>query len=110
MLEASVVLINRKNVASSVAFNVLVIFILCVYSFYFEGSAYARETKPIKLFLVDFIIIFVPIAITFALAWFIRRNTQNKIHITAVASALIITAVFPIFALYTSCYTGLDCI
>ncbi len=110
MFEVNIALINKKGITASIVFTLFVIAMLCAYSFHFEGSDFAKETMPFKLLLVDFIISFVPLALTFALAWFARKYKQSTIHIIAVVSALAQTALFPIFALITSCYTGLDCV
>ena len=110
VFEANVTLINKKGITVSIAFTFSIFALICAYSFYFEGSAYARETRTLKLLLVNFIICFVPLSITWALAWFSKQQTPRAIHTIAIVTALIQTALFPIFALFTSCYTGLDCI
>jgi hypothetical protein len=110
VFEANIALINKKGIATSITFTFFVIAMLCAYSFYFEGSDFAKEKWPFKLLLVDFIICFVPLALTFTLAWFARQYKQTTIHSIAIATALVQTALFPIFALFTSCYTGLDCV
>ncbi len=110
MFEASVTLINKKGISISIVFTLIVIALTCAYSFYFEGSDYAKETRPFKLLFVDFIVSFVPLGITFTFAWFSRHCTQRTIHVIAVVTALVQTALFPIFVLFTSCYTGLDCV
>jgi hypothetical protein len=110
MFEANIALINKKGIVAAITLTFFVIAILCAYSFYFEGSDFAKERWPLKLLLVDFIISFVPLALTFTLAWFARQYKQTTIHIIAIVSALVQTALFPIFALVTSCYTGLDCV
>ena len=110
VFEVNVTLINKKGILISIVFTLIVIALTCAYSFYFEGSDYAKETRPFKLLLVDFIVSFVPLGITFTLAWFSRQCKQRTIHVIAIVTALVQTALFPIFALLTSCYTGLDCV
>ncbi len=110
VFEANVTLINKKGISVSLVFTLIVITLTCAYSFYFEGSDYAKENRLFKLLLVDFIMSFVPLSITFLLAWFSRQAKPTTIHVIAILTALILTALFPIFALFTSCYTGLDCV
>lgn len=110
MFEADVAFINKKSISFSIIVTFVVIALLCAYRFYFEGSGYAKETKLFKLLLVYFIHSFVPLTLTLALAWFSRDYKQTTIHIIAIISALVQTALFPFFALITICYTGLDCV
>jgi hypothetical protein len=109
MFEANVALLNGKGRIVSVIFTLLVLTLLCAYSFYFEGSSYARESRPFKLLLVNFISTFIPLCITYIFAWFSKKQKQGTIHFFAILSAFVNTATFPFLALFTSCYTGLDC-
>ena len=110
VFEANIAFINKKGLSFSVKFTIVVIVFLCAYRFYFEGSDYAKETKLFTLLLVYFIHSFVPLTLTFALAWFTHDYKKTTIHIIAIISSLIQTAIFPFFALMTVCFTGLDCL
>jgi FtsH-binding integral membrane protein len=110
MFEANVALINKKGKMVSVLFTLLVLTLLCTYSFYFEGPIHVKESRPFKLFLVYFITTFIPLCITFIFAWFSKQHKQGAIHFIAILSAFINTAVVPFLALFTSCYTGLGCV
>jgi len=108
--ELNIVIQRKKGLLASIVFTCFILILLCVYSFFNEASDYARESKTIKLIFVNFIAFLIPSISIVWLAWVSRKLKHITLHLVSIAVAAVNTALFPIIALYTSCYTGLDCI
>lgn len=101
---------RKRGLLVSIVFTSVVIVLLCIYAFFTESSSYARESQTIKLIVVNFIIFLIPSIVIVWLAWISRAVKPMTLHIISIVVAILLTAAFPLIALYTSCYTGLDCI
>ena len=106
----NVIIQKRKGFIYSVAFTFVLLVALCIHGFYSEGSDYARESQTFKLILVNFIVVLIPSIITLFAAWFCRNLKPLALHSFGILVAIVNTASFPFIALFTGCYTGLDCI
>ncbi|WP_220387989.1 hypothetical protein [Shewanella woodyi] len=100
---------RKKGLLASIVFTSVVLVLLCVYAFFTESS-YARESQVIKFTVVNFIIFLIPSIVIIWLAWISRALKPMTLHIISIVVAILLTAAFPLIALFTSCYTGLDCI
>jgi len=109
LFELNFLILKHKGVTSSVVFVVLAIVTFCLYS-YFDTPDFIREIKGYLLVLNHFIFALIPALTIFWFSWKVRQRNHNEIHFTAIALALVNTIIFPAVALFTSCYTGLDCI
>ncbi|GHB79772.1 hypothetical protein GCM10008107_31490 [Psychrosphaera saromensis] len=101
---------RKRGLLVSIVFTSVVIVLLCIYAFFTESSSYARESQTIKLIVVNFIIFLIPSVVIVWLAWISRAVKPMTLHIISIVVAILLTAAFPLIALFTSCYTGLDCI
>jgi hypothetical protein len=101
---------RKQGLLASIAFTSIVLVFLCVYAFFAESSSYARESQTIKLIFVNLIIFLLPSIVIVWLSWVSRRFKPINFHIISIVAAVLLTAAFPFIALFTGCYTGLDCI
>ena len=101
---------RKRGLLTSIVFTSVVLVLLCVYAFFIESSSYARESQTIKLIVVNFIIFLIPSIVIVWLAWISRAVKPMTLHIISIVVAILLTVAFPLIALFTSCYTGLDCI
>ena len=109
LFELNFLILKHKGVTSSVVFIGLAIVTFCLYS-YFDTPDFIREIKGFLLVLNHFIFALIPAVTIFWFSWKVRQRDHNEIHFIAIALALMNTIIFPVVALFTSCYTGLDCI
>jgi hypothetical protein len=108
--ELNIVIQRRNGLLASIIFTCFVSILLCGYLFFIEATDYARESKTIKLIFVNFIAVLMPSISIVWLAWVSRKLTRKALHLVSIVVAAVNTALLPFIALYTSCYTGLDCI
>lgn len=107
--EFNVIIQKRKGFIFSVAFTFVLLIALCINGFYTDSSDYARESQAFKLILVNFIVVLIPSLITLFSAWFCRNLKPLALHSSGILVSIVNTASVPFIALFTGCYTGLDC-
>lgn len=110
VFELNIVIQRKNGLLASILFTCSISILLCVYSFFNEASDYARESKTMKLVFVNFIAVLTPTISIIWLAWVSRKLKPITLHLVSIIVAAVNTVLFPFIALYTSCYTGLDCI
>jgi len=101
---------KSKGIMSSISFIITLVIGFCLYGFFGEASQYARETKAGLLIFVYVVSSLLPAISILWLAWLNKHLMQKEIHALAIAVAVVNTGLLPFISLYTSCYTGLDCI
>lgn len=97
----------KKQLLASFAFSVCFVAFL----YFIEASSLGRETKPILLALNNIITVVGSLAVVLLLLQFVEASkSKTGKHVGANIIAVVVAITYPIFALYTSCYTGLDCL
>jgi hypothetical protein len=103
-------ILKTKGLVSSVFFILTLVIVFCAYGYFFEASQYARETKIGLLIFVYFVSSLLPAISIVWLSWSNKHLEQNSVYALAIVVAVVNTALLPFISLFTSCYTGLDCI
>jgi hypothetical protein len=78
----------------------------------FQGhSAWAAENRPVLLALVNFLSALMPLFVFVVANQFlvrVKENTQK--HVGLLIIVLVTMFIWPLWALYVTCVTGLDCL
>jgi hypothetical protein len=101
---------KSKGILFSILLIITLVIVFCVYGFFGEASQYARDTKAGLLIFVYVVSSLLPATSILWLAWLNKHLMQKEIHALAIAVAVVNTGLLPFILLFTSCYTGLDCI
>ena len=102
---------ENRGVKEELGWSVLLVVGLVLYLFYGEASEYARENKALLLLLNDIVFVITPLWLILLFNRFHHKleNIAPK-HTAAVLVSAILGLTLPMFALITSCFTGLDCL
>tara|TARA_R110002096_G_scaffold323848_6_gene517992 strand:- start:1048 stop:1446 length:399 start_codon:yes stop_codon:yes gene_type:complete len=102
---------ERKGLVTEIIVASVICIALTVLGQYQSHSSWAAENRPVLLALVNFLSILMPLIVFVAANQFLVK-IQHAVqkHTTLLVVALATMFVWPLWALYVTCASGLDCL
>ncbi len=111
VIEAMLWLLENRGFKQELTFASLVFIALVLYSFFGFATEFGREHKAFLLAANNVITVAVPLGTFVLLNYYLHKVTEVTLkHFIVTFASVVFGFVWPIFALYTSCITGLDCV
>jgi hypothetical protein len=111
VIEAMSYSLATKGSASQLLVGGVLGFVAVCYLFFWEAPNLAREMTPLLLAVNDLIIVGVTLILFSTVTRFVAKISNSVFkHLVLGLVAFVSAMVWPLFALYTSCATGLDCV
>ena len=100
---------RKRSFVALWAVGAIGVFLLLLY--WSSDPSYARETRPFAFFIVMLWIVAVPVMVLSAVSLLLNRVRRLAMQqVLIVGTAAVAVFFWPLFALYSVCASGLDCL
>ena len=109
--ELLLLLKERKGLVLEIILGLIICIALTTQGQYQSHSAWAAENRPVLLAAVNFLSVLLPFVIfVVANQFLVNIRSNGKKHAILIAVVLVTMFNWPLWVLYVTCATGLDCL